>query len=288
MKFSEQWLREWVNPSVSTEVLADQLTMAGLEVDAIEPVATEFSNVVVGEVTKIEKHPDADKLRICTVNVGEKDALMIVCGAANVTEGMKVPTAMIGAKLPGDFKIKKSKLRGVESFGMLCSAKEIGLAESAEGLLPLDADAPVGKSIRDYLLLDDVSIELGLTPNRGDCLSIEGIAREAGVLNNQDVKGPEFKSVKAKNKDVLSITLSADKDCPQYCGRVIKNINPTAVTPMWMQEKLRRCGLRSLSPVVDVTNYVLLELGQPMHAFDLAKIKGGIDVRHARSRAGRG
>ncbi len=282
MKFSEQWLREWVNPSVSTEELADQLTMAGLEVDAIEPVAAEFDKVVVGEVKTIEIHPDADKLRVCKVDVGGKEELNIVCGAANVAEGMKVPAALIGAKLPGGFKIKKSKLRGVESFGMLCSAKELGLAESADGLLPLDADAPVGKSIREYLVLEDVSIELGLTPNRGDCLSIEGIARETGVLNNLDVKGPEIKPVKAKNKETLKVTLTADDDCPQYCGRVIKNIDPMAATPMWMQEKLRRCGLRSLSPTVDVTNYVLLELGQPMHAFDLAKINGGINVRHAK------
>ena len=282
MKFSEQWLREWVDPSVSTEELADQLTMAGLEVDAIEPVAAEFDKVVVGEVKKIEKHPDADKLRVCKVNVGEKDELTIVCGAANVAEGMKVPAALIGAKLPGGLKIKKSKLRGVESFGMLCSAKELGLAESADGLLPLDADAPVGKSIREYLVLNDVSIELGLTPNRGDCLSIAGIARETGVLNNLDVTGPDIKAVKAKNKETLKVTLTADNDCPQYCGRVLKNIDPTASTPMWMQEKLRRCGLRSLSPTVDVTNYVLLELGQPMHAFDLKKISGGINVRHTK------
>jgi len=282
MKFSEQWLREWVNPSVSTEKLADQLTMAGLEVDAIEPVAADFENVVVGEVKKITKHPDADKLRVCSVDVGQKDELTIVCGAANVGEGMKVPAALIGAKLPGGLKIKKSKLRGVESSGMLCSAKEIGLAESAEGLLPLDTDAPVGQSIREYLLLDDVSIELGLTPNRGDCLSIAGIAREVGVLNNQNVQGPEIKPVKASSKETLAVTLIADEACPQYCGRVIKNINPNTTTPMWMQEKLRRCGLRSLSPTVDVTNYVLLELGQPMHAFDLNKIKGGINVRHAK------
>jgi phenylalanyl-tRNA synthetase beta chain len=283
MKFSEQWLREWVNPSVSTEELAEQLTMAGLEVDAIEPVAADFDKVVVGEVKKITKHPDADKLRVCSVDVGEKEQLSIVCGAANVAEGMKVPTALIGAKLPGGLKIKKSKLRGVESFGMLCSAKELGLAESAEGLLPLDVDAPIGQSIRDYLSLDDVSIELGLTPNRGDCLGIAGIAREVGVLNNLDVQAPPIKPIKPANRDTLNVNLTADDDCPQYCGRVIRNINPRAATPMWMQEKLRRSGLRSLSPTVDVTNYVLLELGQPMHAFDLARISGAIDVRHART-----
>jgi phenylalanyl-tRNA synthetase beta chain len=283
MKFSEQWLREWVNPSITTAELAEQLTMAGLEVDAIEPVAGEFDKVVVGEVISLEKHPDADKLRVCQVNIGEKDPLQIVCGAPNVHAGMKAPVALIGARLPGDFKIKKSKLRGVESFGMLCSAKELGLAESAEGLLPLAGDAPVGQSVRDYLQLDDVSIELGLTPNRGDCLGIEGVAREVAVLNRLDSTGPAMEAVKAGIQDTFPVTLSAEVDCPQYVGRIIRGINPAATTPLWMQERLRRSGLRSLSPVVDVTNYVLLELGQPMHAFDLAKLEGGIEVRHARA-----
>jgi len=281
MKFSEQWLREWVNPPVSTAELAEQLTMAGLEVDAIEAVAGDFDKVVVGEVISLEPHPDADKLRVCQVDVGGKAPLQIVCGAANVHAGMKAPVALIGASLPGDFKIKKSKLRGVESFGMLCSAKELGLAENADGLLPLAADAPVGQSVRDYLHLDDVSIELGLTPNRGDCLGIEGVAREVAVLNRLDLAGPLIAPVKAAIKDSLPVKLSAPMDCPQYCGRVIRGIDPKATTPLWMQERLRRSGLRSLSPVVDVTNYVLLELGQPMHAFDLGKLQGGIEVRHA-------
>ena len=281
MKFSEQWLREWVNPTVSTQVLAEQLTMAGLEVDAIEPVAAEFEKIVVGEVLSVEKHPDADKLRVCQVNVGEAP-LTIVCGAANVAPGVKVPTALVGAKLP-NIKIKKSKLRGVESHGMLCSAKELGLAESSEGLLILEQDAPVGQSIRDYLKLDDVTIELGLTPNRGDCLGITGIAREVGVLNRMDVTMPTITEAATTIADTFSVTLSSVEDCPQYYGRIIKGIDPQATTPLWMQEKLRRCGLRSLSPVVDVTNYVLLELGQPMHAFDLAKLAAGIDVRQAKS-----
>jgi len=283
MKFSEKWLREWVNPPVSTQELAEQLTMAGLEVDAIEPVAGEFTKVVVGEVIKLEKHPDADKLRVCQVNVGEKENLQIVCGASNVSVGMKVPAALIGAKLPDGLKIKKSKLRGVESHGMLCSTAEIDLAESAEGLMPLPGDAPVGKDIREYLELDDVSIELGLTPNRGDCLGIAGIAREAGVLNKMDVSVPKMPAVKATIKDTFPVKLTASDDCPQYFGRVIRGINSKAETPLWMQERLRRCGLRSLSPVVDVTNYVLLELGQPMHAFDLNKLSGGIEVRHAKA-----
>lgn len=283
MRFSEQWLREWVNPSITREELAEQLTMAGLEVDAIEPVAAKFDQVVVGEVLSLEKHPDADKLRVCQVNVGDKQPLIIVCGAANVHAGMKAPTALVGASLPGGLKIKKSKLRGVESHGMLCSAAELGLAESAEGLLPLPDDAPVGQSIREHLQLDDVSIELGLTPNRGDCLGIEGIAREVAVLNRLAFQGPAIDEVKAHIKDVLPIKLTATSDCPQYCGRVIKGINPQATTPLWLQERLRRSGLRSLSPVVDVTNYVLLELGQPLHAFDLNRLEGGIEVRHARA-----
>lgn len=281
MKFSEKWLREWVNPPVSTDELAEQLTMAGLEVDAIEPVAGDFSMVVVAEVVSLDKHPDADKLRVCQVNVGAKENLQIVCGAANVAVGMRVPAALVGAKLPGGLKIQKSKLRGVESQGMLCSAAEIGLAESADGLLPLASDAPIGKDIREYLELDDVSIELGLTPNRGDCLGIEGIAREVGVLNRMDVATSKIADVKATVKDTLPVQLSAVEDCPQYYGRVIRGINPIAETPLWLQERLRRCGQRSVSPVVDVTNYVLLELGQPMHAFDLNKLTGGIDVRHA-------
>jgi phenylalanyl-tRNA synthetase beta chain len=283
MKFSEQWLREWVNPPIATKELAEQLTMAGLEVDAVEPVAGEFDKVVVGEVIGLEKHPDADKLRVCQVNVGEQAPLQIVCGAPNVHAGMKAPVALIGAKLPGDFKIKKSKLRGVESFGMLCSAKELGLAESSDGLLSLDGNAPVGQSVRDYLQLDDVSIELGLTPNRGDCLGMEGVAREVAVLNQLSITAPVIEPVEPTIKDTFAVQLSAEADCPQYCGRVIRGINPVATTPLWMQERLRRSGLRSLSPVVDVTNYVLLELGQPMHAFDLAKLVNGIEVRHAKS-----
>lgn len=281
MKFSEQWLREWVNPSVTTEELCHQLTMAGLEVDAVEPVAGKFDGVVVGEVVKVEPHPDADKLRVTQVNIGQDELLTIVCGAANVREGMRVPTAIVGARLPGDFKIKKAKLRGVPSFGMLCSESEIGLAESASGLMELPADAPIGEDLRAYLKLDDVTIELGLTPNRSDCLSVAGIAREVGVLNELQVNGPAIEAVAGASDDTLPVTLSAPGDCPRYLGRVIRGVNSAAQTPLWMQERLRRSGLRSLGPVVDVTNYVLLELGQPMHAFDLAKLQGGVHVRRA-------
>ncbi|MFO7592652.1 MAG: phenylalanine--tRNA ligase subunit beta [Pseudomonadota bacterium] len=283
MKFSEKWLREWVNLSVSSGELCHQLTMAGLEVDAIEPVAGEFTGVVVGKVVKVTPHPDADKLRVTRVNVGGEELLDIVCGAPNVREGMKAPTAVVGAKLPGDFKIKKAKLRGVPSFGMLCSASELGLSESASGLMELPGDAPVGEDLRRYLELDDVTIELGLTPNRGDCLSIAGVARETGVLNQCEVTGPAIEAVTATSSDTFAIDVDNPSDCPRYIGRIIRGIDVKAETPLWMQERLRRSGIRSLSPVVDVTNYVLLELGQPMHAFDLAKLSERIIVRKAKT-----
>lgn len=283
MKFSEQWLREWVNPAVDRETLSAQLTMAGLEVDAILPVAGDFSGVVVGEVLRVRAHPDADKLRVCEVNAGNNETLSIVCGAANVRVGLRVPTATIGAVLPGDFRIRKSKLRGVESYGMLCSAKELGLAESSEGLLELAGDAPVGVDLRDYLQLDDVSFELGLTPNRGDCLSLAGIAREVGVSNRCPVQELKTEALVPQIDDTVTVRISAPADCPRYTGRVIRGINAKAAVPVWMSERLRRSGLRSLGAAVDITNYVLLELGQPMHAFDLGKLQGGIEVRHARA-----
>lgn len=282
MKFSEQWLREWVNPPVTTQQLADQLTMAGLEVEAVESVAAELNAVVVGEVTAINKHPDADKLNVCTVDAGQDNTLQIVCGAANVTEKGKYPVALVGAVLPGNFKIKKAKLRGVPSAGMLCSAKELGMAEQADGLMTLPQDAPVGTAISEYLQLNDSTIELSLTPNRGDCLSIAGIAREVAVLNKATVTPCHSPPVAPSLDDTFNVEINAKAECPRYAGRVIRNINPQAETPMWLQERLRRSGVRSLGPVVDVTNYVLLELGQPMHAFDLEKLKGAINVRLAR------
>ncbi len=281
MKFSEQWLREWVNPSISTDELVEQLTMAGLEVDAVEPAAAAFEKVVVGEVKELEPHPDADKLRVTRVDVGEDELLQIVCGAANVAVGMKVPTALVGAVLPGDMKIKKAKLRGVPSAGMLCSAKEIGLAEEASGLLPLAEDAPVGMNIRDFYKLDDACIDVDLTPNRSDCLGIEGIAREVAVLNRVEICRPVITPVAAEHDENFSVKVSAPEACPRYLGRIIKDVNVNAETPVWMQERLRRSGIRSLGPVVDVTNYVLLELGQPMHGFDLNILSGAIDVRYA-------
>jgi phenylalanyl-tRNA synthetase beta chain len=283
MKFSEKWLREWVNPELDTNALVEKLTNAGLEVDAVEPVAGDFSGVKVGQVKQVEPHPDADKLRLTKVDVGEDELLEIVCGASNVREGLKVPVAVVGAVLPGNFKIKKAKLRGVPSFGMLCSTKELGLAESADGLMELAADAPVGEDFRVYLDLDDVAIDIDLTPNRSDCLGVAGVAREVGVLTSTDVCQVDCSEVKAESNKTFPVSVEASNACPRYLGRVIENINPQAETPVWMQEKLRRSGLRSLGPVVDVTNYVMLELGQPMHAFDLNTLTGQVTVRHGKA-----
>ena len=281
MKFSENWLRELVNPSISREELVAQLTMAGLEVDAIEPVAAVFNKVVVGEVVSIDPHPDAKKLQVCTVNIGA-EPLIIVCGAANVHVGMRAPTALIGARI-GKIKIKKSKLRGVLSYGMLCSAEELGLADSSEGLMSLASDAPLGEDLREYLNLDDVSFDVDLTPNRGDCLSVAGIAREVGVLTRTAVTFPNISNITAGITDSFAVEIQNKQACPRYVGRIIKNIDAKAATPLWMQERLRRSGLRSVSAVVDVTNYVLLELGQPMHAFDFSCLSGGIQVRMAKA-----
>lgn len=283
MKFSEKWLREWVNPDLSTEALVEILTGAGLEVDAVDAVAGEFSGVVVGQVISLEPHPDADKLRCCKVDVADDEYLDIVCGASNVREGLKIPVAKIGSVLPGNFKIKKAKLRGVASFGMLCSSKELGLTESAEGLMELADDAPVGIDFRHYMDLDDVSIDIDLTPNRSDCLGVAGVARELGVLTNLDLTKPEIVDVLAETDTTFVVDVKATHACPKYMGRVIENIDVNAKTPLWMSEKLRRSGLRSLGPIVDVTNYVMLELGQPMHAFDLDTVDQKIEVREAKA-----
>lgn len=283
MKFSEAWLREWTNPKVSTSELADQLSMAGLEVDAVGPVAGDFQGVVVGTVVTREPHPDADKLSVCTVDVGHPDNLQIVCGAKNVAVGMRVPVAVVGAVLPGGFKIKDAKLRGVESKGMICSASELGLAETSEGIMALPDDATVGTDLRTYLDLDDSFIEVDLTPDRGDCLSIAGIARDVGVINRCSVTAPAIEPIAAQIDDCFQVTLEAPEACPAYACRVLRNINPLADSPLWMKERLRRSDIRSISPVVDVTNYVLMELGQPMHGFDLANLDGEIRVRMAQA-----
>lgn len=282
MRFSETWLREWTNPEITTSELADQLSMAGLEVDAVGPVAGDFQGVVVGAVLTREPHPDADKLSVCTVDAAQGDKLQIVCGAKNVRAGMKVAVALVGAVLPGGFKIKRAKLRGVESLGMICSASELGLAESSDGIMELPADARIGEDLRDYLDLDDKYIEVDLTPDRGDCLSIAGIARDVGVINRCEVTPPAIEAVPAQIDERFQVSLEAPEACPRYACRIIRNINPEAQTPLWMQERLRRSEIRSISPVVDVTNYVMLELGQPMHGFDLARLDGKICVRMAK------
>ncbi|MEZ5578121.1 MAG: phenylalanine--tRNA ligase subunit beta, partial [Candidatus Competibacteraceae bacterium] len=266
MKVSEQWLREWVDPAASGTELAAQLTMAGLEVDRIEPAAPAFDRIVVGRVMDLVPHPQADRLRVATVDVGDTEPLQIVCGAPNVAIGLCAPTALIGAVLPGGLAIKKSKLRGIESRGMLCSAKELGLAETSEGLLPLPPDSRPGQNLRELLALDDVVIEIELTPNRGDCLGMEGIAREVAVLNRCEFRPLPASTVEPVLDATFPVTLLDPADCPRYVGRVIRNVDPTAEMPLWMKERLRRAGLRSLGPLVDVTNYVMLELGQPMHA----------------------
>ncbi|WP_345795492.1 phenylalanine--tRNA ligase subunit beta [Acinetobacter nosocomialis] len=281
MKISENWLRTWVNPAIDSDTLSDQLTMLGLEVDELAPVAKPFTGVVVGEVLTVEQHPDADRLRVTTVNIGSGEPLQIVCGAPNVRAGMKAPVATIGAVLPGDFKIKKGKLRGVESQGMLCGASEIDLEDKIDGLLELPADAPVGVNIREYLKLDDNVIDISITPNRGDCFSIRGIAREIAVINQLQMNEPEIKSVDATITDEKKVVISTE-GAPRYLGRVIKNVNVKAATPEWMEQALARSGIRTHSILVDVTNYILMELGQPMHAFDLAKIEGTVQVRQAK------
>ena len=281
MKFSESWLREWVNPSIDTAELIAQLTMAGLEVDAVEPVAPPFSGVVVGEILSVASHPNADKLRVCQVAGGPEGEVQVVCGAPNARQGLKMPFATVGAQLPNNLKIRKAKLRDVESFGMLCGEDELGLGEGSGGLFELPSSAPVGADLREYLGLNDQVIEVDLTPNRGDCLSIRGLARETGVLNSLPLTEPACASVAAQIDDVFAIELKAPAACPCYVGRVIRGVNVAAESPLWLQEKLRRSGVRSIDPVVDITNYVMLELGQPMHAFDLAQLQGGIVVRMA-------
>ena len=279
MKFSEAWLREWVDPGLERDDLLQQLTMAGLEVDGVDPVAGEFSGVVVGEVVSVDAHPDADKLRVCQVSNGS-DTVQVVCGAPNVHAGMKTAFAQVGAVLPGNFKIKKAKLRGVESHGMLCSAKELEYGDDADGIMDLSVGA-VGEDLTVALNTNDVIVDLDLTPNRGDCLSLKGIAREVGVLNNAQVTYPSISAVASTVDDTFPVSISHGEGCPRYLGRVIKGIDLSRPTPEWMQDRLRRCGLRSIDPVVDITNYVLIELGQPMHAFDLNQLNEQINVRLA-------
>ena len=280
MILSENWLREWVNPDLDSEALAHTLTMAGLEVDAITPLADGLSGVVVAAIISAEPHPDADKLRVCSVNTGS-ETVQIVCGAPNAAAGLKAPLAQPGAKLPGGIKIKKAKLRGVESQGMLCSGAELNVSEDHDGLLALAADAPIGAPIEDYLDLNDRLIEIGLTPNRADCLSIAGVARDLAVATGAEMSAPTMEAVPATIDQTLPIEVSASADCPRYLGRVIRDVDVSRPTPLYMVERLRRAGIRSIDAVVDITNYVMLELGQPLHAFDLDALEGGIRVRKA-------
>jgi len=283
MQFNVQWLRRWVATDLGPAQLAERLTAAGLEVDDLRGVAGEFEGVVVATIEDCRPHPDADKLSLCTVDDGGAERLQIVCGAPNARAGMRVPLARVGARLGPDFRIKRAKLRGIESSGMLCSARELGLSEDHSGLLELPADAPIGTDLRDYLGLDDAIIEVDLTPNRGDCLSIRGLARDVAASSGAEYTPLDIPPVPAAIEDRFPIRLERPDDCPRYAGRIIRGIDPQAQTPLWMVETLRRCGLRSISPVVDVTNFVLLELGQPMHAFDLHKLDGEIVVRRGRS-----
>lgn len=283
MKLSEQWLRSWVNPDWDSNTLAEALSLAGLEVDAIEPVAPEFSGVLVGQVVAVDKHPDAEKLNITQVDVGQTERLQIVCGAPNVVVGMKVPCAVVGAKLPGDFKIKKAKLRGVESFGMLCSGEELGLAQDYDGLKVLAEDAPIGGDIRQYLNLDDTMMDVDLTPNRADCLSVEGLARELAVVSGAAFNQPYADSqVETSGNCAQNVSVADHQACPKYLGCLVEDYDVSAATPAWMTERLERSGLRPISLTVDITNYVMLELGQPMHAFDADKLQGAIQVRLAK------
>jgi phenylalanyl-tRNA synthetase beta chain len=279
MKVSDIWLREWVNPALDAKELASRLTMAGLEVDAVSPVAGHFNQVVVAQVISAKPHPQADKLSLCDVTVGTDQILKIVCGASNVRSGLKVALAQIGASLPGGLVIKEAKLRGELSQGMLCSATELGLADSSEGILELDDDAPVGVNLRDYLQLDDWVFDIDLTPNRADCLSINGIAREIAALTLSPLQPISAPPVPPARDEQKTIQVQSPEACPHYSGRVIRGINSRAETPVWMRERLRRSGIRSIHPVVDVSNYVMLELGQPMHAFDLNSLQGDIIVR---------
>ncbi len=278
MQFSESWLRSLCNPALSTDELCHLLTMAGLEVEERRAAGADFAGVVVAEVLSVEKHPDADKLKLCSVNVGESAPLQIVCGAPNVAAGMKVPCARVGALLPG-IEIKRAKVRGIESFGMLCSARELGLSEDHGGLLPLAADARVGEDIRRHFDLDDQLITLKLTPNRADCLSLLGIARELSALTGAPLLTPEAKPVTAVVPDTRQVVLDAPASCSRYCGRVIRGVDARAATPEWMKRRIERSGIRAISFLVDVTNYVMLELGQPLHAFDDAELSGAIHVR---------
>ncbi|MEN9539451.1 MAG: Phenylalanine--tRNA ligase beta subunit, partial [Pseudomonadota bacterium] len=286
MQFPESWLRTFCNPPLSTQELADALTMAGMEVEEARPAAPPFSGVVVGEIKACEQHPNADRLRVCQVDAGQGGLLKIVCGAPNARVGIRVPVALVGAQLPpGEdgkpFEIRLGKLRGVESQGMLCSATELKIAEDHSGLYELAADAPIGQDIRSHLKLDDTLFTLKLTPNLGHGLSVYGIAREVAAITGAPLQTPSFPPVAVGTTQKLQVTISATDLCGRFSGRIVKGVNTQAKTPAWMVERLARCGQRSVSALVDISNYVMFEFGRPTHIFDLDKIQGGLDVRWA-------
>jgi phenylalanyl-tRNA synthetase beta chain len=283
MKVPYSWLAEWTELPWDARELSSRLTMSGFEVESLEPAAPPFSGVVVAQILAAERHPQADKLQVCRVSVGRGEPLQIVCGAANARAGLKSALATVGARLPGEVTIGAAKLRGVESQGMLASARELGLAESSSGILELPDDAPLGKPLREYLQLDEPVLDLNITPNRGDAMSVLGIAREVAALTGERLGGPAIVPPKGKGADTFPVRLEAATACPRFAGCIVRGIDNRAPTPLWLRERLRRAGLRSITPVVDITNYVMLELGQPMHAYDLARLKGGITVRLARS-----
>jgi len=282
MLFSVNWLKKWVDIDLPVDELAGKLTASGLEVDTVKPVAAPFSGVVVAEILACEAHPNADKLKLCSIDFGGPEPVQVVCGAPNARAGIRVPLAKVGAVIGEDFKINKAKLRGIESFGMACSARELGLSDDHSGLMELPSDALLGSDLREYLELDDFAIEVELTPNRADCLSIRGLAQDVSASCNAALTVPAIEPVTASITDLLEVSLQAAEDCPRYVGRIIRGIDPTAATPLWMVEALRRSGIRSISATVDATNFVLMELGQPMHAFDLDRLQGNISVRRGR------
>ncbi|HET7764165.1 MAG TPA: phenylalanine--tRNA ligase subunit beta [Burkholderiales bacterium] len=282
MQFSERWLRSFVDPPLATDELARLLTMSGVEVETCLPVAPPFSGVVVGQILSAQTHPNADRLTVCSVDVAKGAPLQIVCGAPNVVAGMKAPVALVGAKLPGELEIKAASVRGAESRGMLCSARELGLSEDHSGLLALPANAPLGRDVREVLALDDRIFVLKVTPNRADCLSVLGVAREVSALTRAKLHAPEIKPVQAAIDARFPVKISEASGCGRFAGRVIRNVNASALTPAWMKERLERAGQRPISALVDVTNYVMLELGRPLHVYDLDKLAGGIDVRFGR------
>jgi len=282
MDFSEQWLRAFVDPPLTADAIAERLTMAGLEVEGVAPVAPPFSKVVVGHVLAVERHPNADKLSVCAVDAGTGTPLSIVCGAPNVVAGMRAPCALEGAELPGGPRIKPTRMRGVESQGMLCSARELGMSDDHSGLLALPADAPIGADVRETLRLDDRRFTIKLTPNRGDCLSVAGVAREVSALTGAPMRWPSFAPVPPTSTDRLPVKVLAPDLCGRFSGRVVRGLNARASTPQWMKQRLERSGQRPISALVDISNYVMLELGRPSHIFDLAKVKGGLEVRWGR------